>query len=752
VATVQEAFKLALQHHQAGRLAEAEVLYRQILAVEPRHFDAQHLLGVIAHQTGHYEVAVQLIGQALLLNPNDAAAHSNLGEAQRLLGRFDDATVSFRRALALNPNSYGAHNNLGVVLQARHHLEESAAEYERALELRPDFAEALANLATVRHEQRRLDEAIEGFRQALVLKPGSAEFHNNLAVTLQEQARFEESAAACRRALEIQPNLAPAYNNLAISLHRLDRNEEAIVACQRALELQPNVAEAHLNLANSLRQLGRLDEAVEANRRALELRPGYAEAQNNLANALKDRGEMPAAIDVFRQTIEWMPDRVEAHDNLIYALHFLAGASPSQITEEQRRWNARFADPIRQLIQPQTNDRDPDRRLRVGYVSPDFWDHVVGRNILPLFREHDRGRVEIFCYSALDKDDAIGRSFRRLADGWRSSAGMSDEAMAELIRRDQIDILVDLTQHMAKSRLPVFARQPAPVQLSFAGYPATTGLPAIPYRISDKWLEGDFRLPIFDCRLGEASMRTGTSETAAALPYLKKGHESVYLLDSFWCYDPCGTALGVNDLPAQTNGFVTFGCLNNFCKVNDLVLNLWARVLQAVPESRLILLAGSGSHRQRTCNYLDRQGINTSRVQFADPRPREKYLRLYHELDIALDTFPYNGHTTSLDAFWMGVPVVSVAGETPVSRAGWSQLSNLGLPELAAQSEDAFVDIAIVLARDIPRLADLRRTLRSRMEASVLMDAPRFARQIETAYRAVWREWCASGRGGAEPT
>jgi predicted O-linked N-acetylglucosamine transferase (SPINDLY family) len=291
-----------------------------------------------------------------------------------------------------------------------------------------------------------------------------------------------------------------------------------------------------------------------------------------------------------------------------------------------------------------------------------------------------------------------------------------------MIREDGVDILVDLAQHSAGNRLTMFTHCPAPVQVSFAGYPASAGVEAIPYRISDPHLELRIR-----------SAEGGMIET---------GTEHVFLLDSFWCYDPCGMDLQVNELPAHTNGRVTFGSLNNYCKVNEPLLKLWAQVLAKVVDSRIVLLSAKGSHRQRALEIFAREGVPPERVEFVEPCSRKLYLELYHRVDVVLDPFPYNGHTTSLDALWMGVPVVSLASECSVSRAGLSQLSNLGLPEFVASSKKRYVEIAARLARDLPRLAELRRTLRARMEASVLMDSERFTRGVEAAYRAMWRQWC----------
>ena len=310
-----------------------------------------------------------------------------------------------------------------------------------------------------------------------------------------------------------------------------------------------------------------------------------------------------------------------------------------------------------------------------------------------------------------------------------------------------MDILVDLTQHLAGNRLPMFARCPAPVQVSFAGYPESAGVEAIGYRISDRFLESE----TVDAEIGDESWEIGWKREPdrqspnSELRLTTKEH--VFLIDSFWCYDPCGVQVEINGLPAGERQHITFGSLNNFCKVNEAVLKLWGRVLATVNGSRLIILSHAGSHRQRVLEVFEREGIEVHRIEFVEPRPRQDYLDLYHRLDIALDPFPYNGHTTSLDALWMGVPVVSLAGRSAVSRAGLSQLFHLGLPELVAFSEEEYVKIAGRLAGDRPRLLELRGTLRARMETSVVMDAPRFARGIETAYRAMWRRWCAQETG-----
>jgi predicted O-linked N-acetylglucosamine transferase (SPINDLY family) len=632
--TVPQAYALALQHHYAGRLADAEALYRQILAAQPNHPDALHMAGVIAHQTGREELAIEWIQRSIALAPNNAAAYSNLGEAWRMVGRLADAVSCYRRAL----------------------------------ELCPAFPEA----------------------------------HNNLAIALWSAGQLDEAVSAARQALQLRPDFTEAFLNLGNALQDRGQNEDAVIAFQNALKLKPDLWSACNNLGNALWNQGRLEEAVTSFRRALD-----------------GMGESPGILS-----------------NLILALHYLPGDSTEIIATEQDRWNRHFGHPL--STQSHVRDQNPERRLRIGYVSPDFWDHVAGRNLIPLFRHHNHQAFEIICYSGVIQPDALTAEFRSHSDQWIDIATMQDDALAEKIRADQIDILVDLSQHAGKNRLPAFARRPAPLQVSFASYPGSAGIDAIPWRISDPWLESKPQIQDTSHKIQDGPAARSHPETFNLHPPSR-----ISLIDSFWCYDPCGLEIEPNELPAQKNGHITFGSLNTFRKINECVLRLWARVLAEVPDSRLLLLSAEGSHRQRPLEILAQAGVAAHRVEFVTQRPRREYLELYHRLDVALDPFPYNGHTTSLDALWMGVPLVTMAGQSPVARGGLSILNNLGLPELVAHSEDDYIRIAAGLACDRTRLAELRSTLRSRMESSVLMDAPRFAAQIGNAYRTMWREWAA---------
>jgi len=681
---IQQAFERALRHHQSGRLAEAEAIYRQILATEPHHADALHFLGAIAHQAGRNDVAVELIRKAVALKPNYPQAHYHLGIALREQGQLDEAVAAYRQAVTLQFNFVEAYSNLGIALREKGQIGEAIAACRQAIALNANYAEAHNNLGVALKDLGQLTEAVSAYRKAVALKPNSPEVHCNLGIALREQGKLDEAVAAYRHAIRLQPDFAEAHHKLGIALSDKGQLDEAIAAYRQAIALKPDHFEAHGNLGNCYKDTGRLDEAIAAYRRASELQPHVA----------------------------------GAYSNLVYTLHFHPAYDRDSIHQEQLQWARQFAEPLQKVSKLHDNDRNVDRRLRIGYVSPNFCHHVVGLNVFPLFQHHNRQTFEIVCYSDCLRQDSMTARLRSLVTEWCDTGGLSDEQLGARIHEDRIDILIDLTLHMAGNRLPVFARKPAPVQVTFAGYPGTTGLKAIDYRLTDPYLDPP-----------------GLNEAFYS--------EESFRLESFWCFAPDDHSPPVSALPALENGILSFGCLNTFCKVNDRVIELWSRVLNSVTGARLLMLSPLGEHRKRTLRHFESLGIARERVDFVSRLPRPEYLALHHRLDIILDTFPYNGHSTTLDALWMGVPVVSLARQMAVSRGGLSILSNVGLPEMVAHTDDEYVRIATELAGDIPRLADLRAKLRMKMQASVLTDAPRFARTIEAAYCTMWRRWCA---------
>ena len=541
--------------------------------------------------------------------------------------------------------------------------------------------------------------------------------------------------AACQRAIALDPNIAESRNYLGIVPANMERPDEAITAYRAAIALKPAYVEAHYNLGIALANMGRLDDAIAAYRAAIALKPGYAQAHSNLGNALKESGRLDEAIAAFRKAMELNPAIIVAHDNLLLSLQYHPDSDPRNLFEESREWDGIQTELLKQLIgsssassgRPSHNARTADRRLRIGYVSGDFRDHPVARFALPLLGSHDHGGFETFCYAKVPVSDSVTLQFQKYADGWRNIAGMSDAVVAEAIRLDEIDILVDLSGHTDGNRLPVFARKPAPVQVTYLGYPATTGLKAIDYRLTD-----------------ELADPPGLADSYCS-------ERLIRLPPCAWCYQPPEASPAVGELPAKRNGYITFGSFNNFSKINEPLLKLWAGILLRVPQSRMLLKAKSlrcGSVQEYVVRVMRDLGIGPQRLDMRGWVPAGDHLAVYNQVDIGLDTYPYHGTTTTCEALWMGVPVISLAGQSHVSRVGVSLLSNVGLEDFIGHTADQYVEAAVRLAGDLSKLEHKRQNLRQHMEQSPLMDAPKFARNIEAAYRLMWQGWCEAGKSG----
>ena len=416
----------------------------------------------------------------------------------------------------------------------------------------------------------------------------------------------------------------------------------------------------------------------------LERKPDFSGAFHNLANAFKAQGRLNDAIAAYRRALELNPHAYEAHSDLLLCLHYSPDYDARTLYEEHRRWNRQHAEPLQKVTHSPADERSPERRLRIGYVSPDFRTGSIALLLLPLLESHDRKLFEVYCYNSSRFADSVTERCQAQARVWRNVVGLSDEQLAQTIRQDGIDILIDLSMHTGHHRLLTFARQPAPVQLTYLACTSTTGMDAMDYRLTDPYLDPPVskRAKIY-------------SETSVVLP------------ETYWCYRPLGPTPEVNSLPASQTGRITFGCLNQYCKVTP-ALTTWIDLLQAVPASTLLLLAPRGEHRADAHKLLAQRGVAPERLDFVDPVSPGRYFQLYHQIDMALDSFPYGGGVTTCDALWMGVPVVSLAGQTAVGRAGLSILSNLGLTELVASDRDGYIQIARNLAQNVAQLTSLR--------------------------------------------
>jgi predicted O-linked N-acetylglucosamine transferase (SPINDLY family) len=756
VATTSELVSHGLVQLQAGRPDVAEQLLRQVPTSDHRYAEALHLLGVVAHQQGRFDVAAGYYQQAIAAEPSNAVFHSSAGAVCQALGRYAEARGHHEEALRLrpqdplvlnnlaitlvaegrapeavpfleqalraDPNDEGVLSNLAAALRAAGRPGEAVAYLRQALRLKPDFAQAYHNLGNALRDRGDLDGAVECFEQAVRLQPSVAQAHLELASALQARGRLDQAILSYRRALQIHPGHAEALHGLGEALLAKNQLAEAITSLSQALRLRPGDADAHNTLGSAYLTLGWLDLAVASYTRALELRPDLSAARNNLGLAWEAQGKLALARDCFEQALRDKPQDHKAHSAYLGSLNYDPDSEPAALLAEHRRWAERHA-PAAAPPPAHDNPRDPGRRLRVGYVSPDFRSHAVAHFLEPILAHHDRQRVQAFCYADVGAPDDRTAYLRSLADHWRDTFGLPDEHLARLVRQDGIDILVDLAGHTANNRLLAFARKPAPVQVSYLGYPCTTGVPGIDYRLVD-----DVTDPA-----GEPVSHT---------------EELVRLDKVFCCYAVPRDLPEPTSPPAARRGFVTFGSLHKLEKVNAAVVDLWCGILKDLPSARLLLSRNTlqGKAAEYFASQFALRGLDQARIvlHHADAINLQ-HLRVYEDIDIALDPFPWSGHTTACEALWMGVPVITLRGKRHAGRMVATVLSCVGLNELIAETPEDYRRIATALAADGAKLTELRLGLRARMRQSALCDGAAFTRRLEEAYRRMWHRWCAPG-------
>jgi protein O-GlcNAc transferase len=676
--SVRDVYDAAVAHQRAGRIADAESAYRAILAAVPTFADAHNALGIIATSRGDVDAAIAHYQQAIDNHPNFAGAMNNLATALRKKGEFERAITLYRQAIALSP----------------------------------DFAQALYNLSVTLTHTGREAEGIEPARKAIALQPNFPEAFNTLCIALRRVGRSTEAAECGRKAVALRPNYADGLNNLGLALYDLTETDDAISAFTRALELQPVFPQASHNLAMAYTVQTRYDLAIHHYQEALRHQPDNPETLANIGLLSATCGRLDDAIDYYHKSLAIRPDPI-VESNLLYTIAQHPAQDLPAIRKTHEAWARRYADPLKPLWPKHLNDRTVHRRLRIGYVSPDFHQHPVGRFMIPLLKHHDPQAVEVFCYSETLHPDEVTERLKTHASVWREVQNLSDEQLSHQIQEDRIDILVDLAMHLRRNRLLCFARKPAPVQVTYLAYPGTTGLDAIDYRLTDAYLDPP----------------GSTNES-----YVEKSIG----MQSYWCFQPLEKTPEVGQLPALSKAFITFGCLNNFSKNSDESMAAWAEILKRVPNSRLLLHVPDGPPRDRVRAVLGQQ------VNFLAFSSVPAYLRSYRHIDVALDSFPIVGGTTTCDALWGGAPVVTLVGKTAITRSGNSILHNAGGTEWIANSVDQYIDIAVSLTRDLPALSQIRATLRDRLSRSRLMDAVSCTRDLESAFQGMWSAWASS--------
>lgn len=755
-ARAQYAYGLALA--QQRRSDDAALAFKQAVGVDPEFSDAWVNLGVVQKEMGDLDAADHSYAQALALKPDDAVAHNNYGNLLLARGELDRAAEVYSHALVLDPSYVDAKVNRALAYREMGEADKALRALEKIVLDHPEHVSVLNSLGNALRHAERFEEARGILEKAVALDANHAEAHNNLGLALALLGKRDLARPMFARAAALRPDMSVIANNYGTLLLKMFHLDEAIAELKRAVTLDSAYQDAWVNLGVAHFLIGNYDDAVSAYRTVIDQDPNNAFARYSLGVALLEQQDLPEAVKEIEHALKANPENVmalntlgvalldqhkidEARDamgraaaadtmsapvyasNHLFTSLYLPTISNDEIFEIHKAFGARFTSNEKDLSRPHAHGRDPDRKLRLAYMSPDFRGHSVSYFVEPLLEKHDRAAFEIFLYSNTTRADVVTASMEKAADVWVETAGLTDEALVDRMRADKIDVLVNLGGHTSGNRLVACGQKPAPVQMEYLGYPDTSGVPAMDYRISDGRAD-----PV-----GDADHRC--VETLLRLP------------DCFHCYRPTSKAPPPSQSPFLERGYVTFGSFNVLPKLNQTVVEAWSEILKQVPKSRLYMKCKqlkTESVRDRVLGYFTAAGIEADRISMDAFVPSvQDHLNKYAGVDIGLDTFPYNGTTTTCEALWMGVPVLTIAGNRHTGRVGLSLLHAVGLDnEFVMPDVNAYIAKAIEIGRDPQVLSEVRAGLRDRMAASPLRDEVGFTRNIESLYRQAWRAWC----------
>lgn len=718
---------LAMAHRGKGdvlvaqqQFQSAQSSYRQALTLEPGAADIHRKLGDVHVALNRPDAALQSYAAALEIDPENAMAHGGMGNVLFRLDRNAQAAASYRSATAL-PTANAAHyHGLGRSLHALGATADAESAYRQSIALDASLAAPMLHYADLLRETRRKEPAIAIYQAVLLLEPDNIDALNNLGMALQEDGQLEAALASFRQVALLAPDNPVTHSNIAAALNDMGQREAALESCRRAVKLGPKSTAAHVNLGTCLMEMGRLSEAVNSFEAVVKLDPHHRRAYVNISAALNRLGRIDQAIVHCRKALKINPDWDELHSNLLFYLTHSQDLDAASLFAEHVRYAEHFEAPLRASWPQHTNVRDPERTLRIGFISADLYNHAVANFITPIL-EHlaHSPRLEIVAYANSFHDDPVSRHLHGLVSIWRQVEKLTHAELAQLITRDAIDILIDLSGHTGFNRLPTFARKPAPLQLSWIGYPGTTGLQAMDYYLSDRHLSPPGTL---DEQFTEKLLRL-----PATAPFL-----------------PSSDAPDIHPAPAIANGYMTFGSFNRASKLNRGVIARWAKLLRLVPSARMLIAAMPDKQTSDMLrSWFTREGIASERLTFYGYTNTRDYLALHHQVDICLDTSPYTSGTTGFHALWMGVPTLTLRGPTLPGHVTSAILSSVGLDDFIALDEADFVAKGLCLASDISRFTTLRLAMRERMNNSANRQPAVIAQGLELALRSIWRRWCA---------
>jgi len=711
---------LGLALTESKSLEEAKRCYQKALELHPMFAEAHCNLGLLLKQENKIEQSIRAFEKSIQINPNNARVHNALGTVLQKQHRFESALKCYKQALSLDTVYSEAYNNSCTVLLELGQLEEALLFCSRAIELKPDYDQAYYNLGNILKKQGHLVEAVKAYTSALEINSRSIDTYNNLGIVMQMQGKLDDAIAIFQKAINLNPDNAVPYNNIGNTYKEKGNYDEAIRFYKKSININPDFSEAYNSTGVVLYSQGQLQEATVFFQKAIQLLPDFAMAYNNLGSVYFEQAKHDAAVSCYRRAVECKKYFAEAYSNLLFIVSTLAIYTPDETLSLHRNWsvNSKPVTPLKPRV-----IGNQEKRLRVGYVSPDFRTHAVSYFIEPILENHDKKKLEIYCYAEVLRPDDTTERLKAKVEHWRSTIGLSDEAVAKMINDDEIDILVDLAGHTAKNRIRIFAYKAAPIQVTYLGYYTGTGLSTMDY-----WITDQVTTP-------------GNS--------VEKVQEEILPLSRCWiCFKPPA------DAPLKTNRnynkVITFGSFNSLTKVTPEVVAVWSKILKAVPYSRLLLKTKQFScseTKQQVIGQFLQHGVIAEQLELlASSKSLEEHLDLYRRVDIGLDTFPLTGGTTTAEALWMGTPVITLCGNRHIERMSTSMLLSVGLDELISDSTNEYFDIAVALANDEQRLKKYHQEIRSKMASSPFTDGASMALALEDAFRYMWQQYCLNNK------
>ncbi|MBF0359084.1 MAG: tetratricopeptide repeat protein [Magnetococcales bacterium] len=704
-----------------GNFDAAVRCYQKAVAINPNIADFFYNLGYVMQSVGKLDEAIISYQKAISLKPDYADVHYNLGVINQEQGKIDEAVICYKNAIAIKTDYFKAYCNLGIIAKEQGKLDEAVIYLQKSIFIKPDNAVALYNLGNVFKEQKKLENAIECYKKAVGFKADFANAYYNLGNSLKEQSMLEESIAAYAKAINIRPNYLEAHINLGIAVQEQGDLDAAITIYQEAVSINPDSADAYSNIGNCLQKQGKLEDAINSYQKALAIKPDDADIHSNFGIVLLDQGKFDKAVASFKTAISINPDFLKAQSNLLLCSQYIPGQTLENLFLLHKNWgnNFSYSSEHKQFIHH--NNMSYDRRLRIGFVSADLGRHPIGYFMIGFLKNYNRSDLETICYSDRTPDD-LTKKLEAASDLWVKTSSLDDDQLAKRIYSDRIDILIDLSGHTAKNRLAVFAKKPAPIQMSWAGYVGTTGLEEI------DWLIADHHYVLKD----EDKFFT---ERIIRLP------------DSWACYTPPEYSPEVVPRPKDGDGRFILGNFGNPSKINDQMLNVWLKILLLSPKSDIQFIykgMDDGANYNRIINFFRNDGVEPDRIKIIGGLPHKELLSRYNSIDLALDTLPYSGGLTTMEALWMGVPVVTTSGETFAGRHTTSILRSVGLNNFVTNNLDEYVQLVVDLISNPEQLHKIKNGLQNRVLNSPLCDCKKFSIDLTMSFRNIWKEWCSN--------